>query len=53
MLTTALAAEAVTLASSEHFDVLILDLMLPDRDGLELLRELRTRNIGVRTHMPV
>lgn len=47
--TTALAAQAVTLMSSEHFDVLVLDLMLPDGDGLELLRELRTRNIGVRT----
>lgn len=47
--TTALAAQAVTLVSSEHFDVLVLDLMLPDRDGLDLLRELRAGNIGVRT----
>jgi two-component system, OmpR family, response regulator len=35
------------LATSEVFDVLVLDIMLPDGDGLELCRTLRAR--GVRT----
>jgi two-component system copper resistance phosphate regulon response regulator CusR len=33
--------EAYRLAQSEHFDVVILDLMLPDRDGFTVLKELR------------
>jgi DNA-binding response OmpR family regulator len=32
-------------ASSESFDLLILDRMLPGRDGLEILRTLRTRGL--------
>ena len=35
------AQSAALALRSEHFDVLILDLGLPDRDGLALLRELR------------
>src|ERR1700734_2712765 len=34
------------LASTEPFDVLILDLMLPRRDGMEVLAALRQRNIS-------
>jgi two-component system, OmpR family, copper resistance phosphate regulon response regulator CusR len=34
---------ALTLASSGKFDLLILDLGLPGKDGLDLLRELRER----------
>lgn len=37
------AADALQLASSEDFDLLILDLGLPDKDGLEVVRELRGR----------
>jgi DNA-binding response OmpR family regulator len=31
------------LASTETFDLLLLDVMLPGRDGLEILRNLRQR----------
>lgn len=34
--------EGYDLATSQSFDVLILDLTLPGRDGLEVLRDLRT-----------
>jgi DNA-binding response OmpR family regulator len=39
--TTTSGNEGYRLASSEPFDALILDLMLPDRDGLDVLRSLR------------
>ncbi|MFS0919621.1 response regulator transcription factor [Brevibacillus sp. 179-C 1.1 NHS] len=34
--------EAMNLISQEHFQLLILDLMIPDIDGYEVLRRLRT-----------
>jgi PAS domain S-box-containing protein len=37
------AQSAIELSEHEKFDLLIADLGLPDRDGLELLRELRQR----------
>ena len=36
--------QALTLARSGKFDLLILDLGLPSRDGLDVLRELRERH---------
>jgi two-component system, OmpR family, copper resistance phosphate regulon response regulator CusR len=33
-------------ASSERFDLVLLDAMLPGRDGLEILRTLRTRGMS-------
>jgi two-component system copper resistance phosphate regulon response regulator CusR len=35
------------LASTEPFDLVILDLMLPRRDGMEVLAALRQRNVAV------
>jgi DNA-binding NarL/FixJ family response regulator len=43
------AAEALTLALGERWDVVLLDLGLPDRHGLDVLRELN----AARPKMPV
>src|SRR3989441_6555118 len=43
------AAEAMSLASGERWDVVLLDLGLPDRHGLEVLRELH----ATRPQLPV
>ena len=39
--------EAEDRMGTEPYDVLILDVMLPDRDGVELCRDLRRRNVAV------
>ncbi len=41
--------EGLELALTRHFDLLVLDVMLPGRGGLELLRELRAA--GMRTEV--
>jgi DNA-binding NarL/FixJ family response regulator len=41
------AAEAVRLVAALHPDVVTVDVSLPDRDGLELARELRDRFEGL------
>jgi two-component system copper resistance phosphate regulon response regulator CusR len=43
------AAKAIARGLRRDLDLMILDLGLPDRDGLEVLRELR----GARVHVPV
>ena len=35
--------EAANLIEKEAFDLILLDIMLPDRDGLEILKDLRAR----------
>ena len=42
--TTALGAEAERLLRRESFDAVILDLMLPDMDGLDLCRRIRAES---------
>lgn len=41
--------EGYDLASSEQYDVIILDIMLPGMDGLEICKKLREQNI----HIPI
>ena len=36
--------EGEELAAVENFDLILLDLMLPDRDGVEVCRNLRRRS---------
>jgi two-component system invasion response regulator UvrY len=43
------AVEALTLVQSTHVDLAIIDISLPDRNGLELLKELKK----VAPHLPV
>jgi DNA-binding response OmpR family regulator len=39
-------AEGEDQAAERPYDVILLDLMLPDRDGLEICRNLRRRKVG-------
>jgi two-component system OmpR family response regulator len=45
--TSANGDEAYILATTRPYDVLILDIMLPGRDGLSILRNLRERRISL------
>ena len=46
-LTAADAAEAIDLFDKGNVDVVFTDYRLPDRDGLEVLKEVRERNSDV------
>src|SRR5512134_3968409 len=39
--------EGYTLATTRAYDALVLDIMLPGRDGLSILRNLRERKLSV------
>jgi len=43
--TTAFGEEAVELAADNDFDLILLDIMLPDIDGYEVLRRLQAANV--------
>ena len=44
--TTAEGGQAVALAVQEDFDLIILDVGLPDIDGFEVLQQLRGQGVG-------
>ncbi len=44
--TTAYGEEAVALATDNDFDLILLDIMLPDIDGYEVLRRLQAANVS-------
>ena len=41
-------AEGLSMALLGSYDILILDLMLPEVDGMAILKALRKRNIDIR-----
>ncbi len=43
--TTALGKQAVDLATQNAYDLILLDIMLPDIDGYEVLRQLQAANV--------
>ena len=47
--TATTAAEGLQLAQSEHFDLCLLDVRLPDGSGLELCRQIRS----LHPHTPI
>ncbi|MCO6436567.1 MAG: response regulator transcription factor [Phycisphaerae bacterium] len=49
--TTPSGREGEELAVRERYDVIILDLMLPDHDGVQVARELRRRKVSTPTLM--
>jgi DNA-binding response OmpR family regulator len=38
--------EALERCAANHFDVAIVDLLMPNRDGIELIQDLRARSPG-------
>ena len=46
--TAASAKEAIQMAGKESFDAIILDLQMPEMDGLEALRVLKAQNLSFR-----
>ena len=45
-------ADALHALSVEHFDAMVLDLGLPDKDGYEVVRHLRQRQPRRLIHLP-
>lgn len=45
--------EALECWSQERFDILVLDLEMPEVDGLGVAREIRSRERGTKTHLPI
>lgn len=39
--------EALSLIESEHFDVLITDIKMPEMDGIELLGKVKEKHVGI------
>jgi CheY-like chemotaxis protein/HPt (histidine-containing phosphotransfer) domain-containing protein len=45
--------EALALASAADFDLLLLDLHMPELDGFQVIRAIRERERGTGSHLPV
>ena len=46
-------SEALDTAKQEVFDIILLDLMLPDKSGVEILEELRGKNKDALPHTKI
>ncbi len=45
-------AEALRMARDRPFDLVVLDVMLPDTDGFDIVRRLRIRPVGLEPGPP-
>ena len=45
--------EALERFSNERFDILLLDLEMPEIDGIGVAREIRARERGTKAHLPI
>lgn len=39
--------KAISMLSAEKYDIVLLDIMMPDMDGFETLRSMRNQQLGV------
>ncbi|MDR3440085.1 ATP-binding protein [Telmatospirillum sp.] len=46
-------AKALELVAQDHFDAILLDIRLPDIDGVEVARQVRTMNDGEHATIPI
>jgi DNA-binding response OmpR family regulator len=44
-------SRAMTLLNNNHYDVVILDIRMPDIDGMEVLRNIRAENLAEKVIM--